>query len=199
MQIKIPDGVFSGYIFDLDGTLVDTMPLHYTAWESALQKAGLKGRLDEDLFYALGGVPSRKVASLLGERHGLTLDPVAVYRDKEEAFMGSLQKLELILPVVEFARKVSAAGYPVSIASGGTHDVVTSTLQKTGLAPLFPVVVTADDVEHGKPAPDMFLLAAERMGFEPAKCLVFEDGQPGMRAAEAAGMKWVFVQSRASA
>jgi beta-phosphoglucomutase-like phosphatase (HAD superfamily) len=199
MQIKIPDGVFSGYIFDLDGTLVDTMPLHYAAWESALQKAGLQGRLDEELFYELGGVPSRKVASLLGKRHGLNLDPVAVYRDKEEAFMGSLQKLDLILPVVEFARKVSAAGYPVSIASGGTHDVVTSTLQKTGLAPLFPVVVTADDVEHGKPAPDMFLLAAKRMGVEPTKCLVFEDGQPGMKAAEAAGMKWVFVQSRASA
>ena len=185
--------------FDLDGTLVDTMPLHYAAWESALQKAGLQGRLDEELFYELGGVPSRKVASLLGKRHGLNLDPVAVYRDKEEAFMGSLQKLDLILPVVEFARKVSAAGYPVSIASGGTHDVVTSTLQKTGLAPLFPVVVTADDVEHGKPAPDMFLLAAKRMGVEPTKCLVFEDGQPGMKAAEAAGMKWVFVQSRASA
>jgi len=199
MQIKIPDGVFSGYIFDLDGTLVDTMPLHYAAWESALQKAGLQGRLDEELFYELGGVPSRKVASLLGKRHGLNLDPVAVYRDKEEAFMGSLQKLDLILPVVEFARKVSAAGYPVSIASGGTHDVVTSTLQKTGLAPLVPVVVTADDVEHGKPAPDMFLLAAKRMGVEPTKCLVFEDGQPGMKAAEAAGMKWVFVQSRASA
>jgi beta-phosphoglucomutase-like phosphatase (HAD superfamily) len=199
MQIQIPDGVFSGYIFDLDGTLVDTMPLHYTAWESALRKAGLKGRLDEDLFYALGGVPSRRVASLLGERHGLTLDPVAVYRDKEEAFMGSLQTLELILPVVEFARKVAAEGYPVSIASGGTHDVVTSTLQKTGLAPLFPVVVTADDVEHGKPAPDMFLLAAKRMGVEPTKCLVFEDGQPGIKAAQAAGMKWVFVQSRASA
>jgi beta-phosphoglucomutase-like phosphatase (HAD superfamily) len=175
------------------------MPLHYTAWESALRKAGLQGRLDEELFYALAGVPSRKVASLLGKRHGLTLDPVAVYQDKEDAFKGSLQKLGLILPVVEFARKVAAAGFPVSIASGGTHDVVASTLQKTGLAPLFPVVVTADDVEHGKPAPDMFLLAAKRMGVEPTKCLVFEDGEPGMKAAEAAGMKWVFVQSRASA
>jgi beta-phosphoglucomutase-like phosphatase (HAD superfamily) len=199
MQIKIPDGPFSGYIFDLDGTLVDTMPLHYTAWESALQKAGLQGRLDEELFYALGGVPSRKVASLLGARHGLTLDPVAVYRDKEDAFMSSRQKLELIQPVVDFARKVAAEGFPVSIASGGTHDVVTSTLLKTGLAPLFPVVVTADDVEHGKPAPDMFLLAARKMGVEPTKCLVFEDGQPGMKAAEAAGMQWVFVQSRPSA
>jgi beta-phosphoglucomutase family hydrolase len=199
MHLPIPDGDFSGYIFDLDGTLVDTMPLHYTAWESALRKAGLQGKLDEELFYALGGVPSRKVAALLGKRHGLELDPVAVYRDKEEAFMGSLQKLELILPVVEFARQVSSQGFPVAIASGGTHDVVTSTLEKTGLAPLFPVVVTADDVEHGKPAPDMFLLAAKRMGVEPQRCLVFEDAEPGVKAAGAAGMKWVLVSSRPSA
>jgi beta-phosphoglucomutase-like phosphatase (HAD superfamily) len=197
MQIQIPDGDFGGYIFDLDGTLVDTMPLHYAAWEAALRKAGLVGRLDENRFYELGGVPSRKVAALLGEHHGLTLDPVVVYRDKEDAFMGSLEKLELILPVVDFARKVSLTR-PVAIASGGTRDVVTSTLQKTGLAPLFPVVVTADDVVHGKPAPDMFLLAAKLMGVAPETCLVFEDGQPGMLAAQAAGMKCVFVSSRPS-
>jgi beta-phosphoglucomutase-like phosphatase (HAD superfamily) len=197
MQIQIPDGDFGGFIFDLDGTLVDTMPLHYAAWEAALRKAGLVGRLDENRFYALGGVPSRKVAALLGEHHGLKLDPVVVYRDKEDAFMGSLEKLELILPVVDFARKVSLTR-PVAIASGGTRDVVTSTLQKTGLAPLFPVVVTADDVVHGKPAPDMFLLAAKLMGVPPESCLVFEDGQPGVEAAKAAGMQCVFVASRPS-
>jgi beta-phosphoglucomutase-like phosphatase (HAD superfamily) len=198
MRLQIPDGEFSGYIFDLDGTLVDTMPLHYTAWEAALQKAGLKGRLDEDLFYDLGGMPSRKVAGLLGRHHGLNVDVDRVYRDKEAIFMGSLDKLALIGPVVEFARRV-ARTRPVAIASGGTRDVVTNTLRITGLAPLFPVVVTMDDVVHGKPAPDMFLLAARRMGVEPGLCLVFEDGQPGIRAAEAAGMKCVLVSSRASA
>jgi beta-phosphoglucomutase family hydrolase len=198
MKIQIPEGDFEGYIFDLDGTLVDTMPAHYTAWEAALRKAGLKGSLDENLFYELGGVPSKKVAALLGKHHGLSLDPDRVYRDKEELFKASLQKLSVIAPVVEFARRVSAA-HPVAIASGGTRDVVESTLAKTGLKPLFKVVVTADDVEHGKPAPDMFLLAARRMGVPPAKCLVFEDGKPGIKAAEAAGMKWVFVASRGSA
>ena len=195
MKIQIPEGDFEGYIFDLDGTLVDTMPLHYTAWEAALRKAGLKGSLDENLFYELGGVPSKKVAALLGKHHGLSLDPEAVYKDKEEVFKSSLQKLAVIAPVVEFARRVSKTR-PVAIASGGTRDVVESTLTKTGLAPLFKVVVTADDVEHGKPAPDMFLLAAKRMGVPPSKCLVFEDGKPGVTAAEAAGMKWVFVPSR---
>jgi beta-phosphoglucomutase family hydrolase len=195
MHLQIPEGDFGGYIFDLDGTLVDTMPLHYLAWEAALVKVGLKGRLDKDYFYELGGVPSRRVAMLLGKHHGLRLDPVAVYKDKERIFMNSLQKLELIGAVVEFAKRASRT-CPVSVASGGTRDVVESTLKKTGLAPLFPVVVTADDVEHGKPAPDMFLLAAKLMGVAPRRCLVFEDGQPGMMAAEAAGMKCVFVPSR---
>jgi beta-phosphoglucomutase-like phosphatase (HAD superfamily) len=198
MLLRIPDGEFSGYIFDLDGTLADTMPLHYVAWEEALRNAGLRGRLDEDYFYALGGVPSRRVAELLGKHHGVELDPEKVYRDKEAIFMGSLQKLELIGPVVAFARMVSQT-HPVALASGGTRDVVKSTLEKTGLAPLFPVVVTADDVLHGKPAPDMFLLAARLMGVEPGRCLVFEDGEPGIQAAEAAGMKWVHVPSRPSA
>jgi len=197
MQIRIPEGDFAGYIFDLDGTLADTMPVHYRAWEDAMRNAGLKGRLDENYFYALGGVPSRQVAELLGRHHGIALDPERVYRDKEDIFMASVQKLELIGPVVEFAR---AAGrtHPLALASGGTRDVVASTLAKTGLAPLFPVVVTADDVEHGKPAPDMFLLAARLMGVPPGRCLVFEDGQPGIQAAEAAGMKWVHVPSRRS-
>jgi len=123
MKIQIPEGDFEGYIFDLDGTLVDTMPLHYTAWEAALRKAGLKGSLDENLFYELGGVPSKKVAALLGKHHGLSLDPEAVYKDKEEVFKSSLQKLAVIAPVVEFARRVSKTR-PVAIASGGTRDVV---------------------------------------------------------------------------
>jgi len=197
MRLLIPDGDFSGYIFDLDGTLADTMPLHYLAWDEALRNAGLKGRLDENYFYALGGVPSRRVAELLGLHHGLKLDPELVFRDKEEIFIGSPQALELIGPVVAFARTASKT-HPVALASGGTRDVVRSTLAKTGLAPLFPIVVTADDVVHGKPAPDMFLLAARLMGVAPAHCLVFEDGEPGIEAAEAAGMRWVRVQSRPS-
>jgi beta-phosphoglucomutase family hydrolase len=198
MRIEFPAEEFDGYIFDLDGTLVDTMPTHYAAWEEALRRAGLRGRLDENLFYRLGGVPSRRVAELLGAHHGLALDPEAVFRQKEELFKGSLGKLELIAPVVDFARRV-AKTHPVAVASGGTRDVVESTLGKTGLAPLFPVVVTADDVAHGKPAPDMFLEAARRMGVPPARCLVFEDGEPGIQAAKAAGMRSVFVPSRVSA
>ena len=195
MKLDIPDGDFDGYIFDMDGTLVDTMPLHFEAWDRALRVHGLKGRLDEDLFYSLGGVPTRRVAELLGAHYGLSLDPGLVFHEKEALFMASLPHVRLITPVVEFARRV-AATHPVSVASGGPRDIVHRVLGFSGLAPLFPVVVTPEDVSHGKPAPDMFLLAADRMGVKPGRCLVFEDAEPGIQAAEAAGMRWVHVASR---
>jgi HAD superfamily hydrolase (TIGR01509 family) len=97
--------------------------------------------------------------------------------------------------VVAVAREV-AKTRPVAIASGGPREIVERSLAVSGLAPLFPVVVSADDVVHGKPSPDMFLLAAKRMGVPADRCLVFEDAEPGMRAAEAAGMPWVRVDSR---
>ena len=200
MQLEIPAGDFAGYIFDLDGTLVDTMPLHYRAWDSAMRKAGLTVQLDEELFYSLGGVPTRRVAELIAEHYRLTIDVHRVFDDKESIFHDLQQDAKLIEPVVAFARKF-AATHPVSIASGGPRPIVRRMLELSGLAAIFrgsswERVVTPEDVVHGKPAPDMFLLAAERMGVAPARCLVFEDAEPGMRAAEAAGMRWVRVPSR---
>jgi len=198
MKLDIPPGDFAGYIFDLDGTLVDTMPLHFRAWEAAMRVAGLTCPLDEDLFYSLGGVPTRRVVELIAAHYGLRIDPDAVFHHKESLFQELQGDARLIGPVADFARRV-ARTHPVAIASGGPRDIVRRSLELTGLAPLFPVVVTADDVVHGKPAPDMFLLAARQMGVEPDSCLVFEDAEPGMRAAEAAGMKWVRVPSRRAA
>jgi beta-phosphoglucomutase family hydrolase len=195
MKLEIPDGEFAGYIFDLDGTLVDTMPLHYRAWDQAMRAAGLSCTLDEDLFYSLGGVPTRRVAELIAEHYRLTIDSLAVFHHKETLFTELQADARLIEPVVNFARKV-AATHPVAIASGGPRPIVQRSLELAGLAPLFAVVVTADDVQHGKPAPDMFLLAARLMQVPPERCLVFEDAEPGMRAADAAGMQWVRVPSR---
>ena len=197
MKLDIPPGDFAGYIFDLDGTLVDTMPLHYRAWDAAMRGVGLRCPLDEDLFYSLGGVPTRRVAELIAKHYGLTIEVEHVFQTKERLFTEIRSDAKLIEPVAAFARRV-AKSHPVSIASGGTTDIVHPMLKLTGLAEIFPVVVTADDVVHGKPAPDMFLLAAKRMGVEPDRCLVFEDAEPGMRAAEAAGMQWVRVASRNS-
>ncbi|MDP1579557.1 MAG: HAD family phosphatase [Candidatus Didemnitutus sp.] len=198
MQLEIPHGEFAGYIFDCDGTLVDTMPLHYRAWNAAMQRYGLQGDLSEDLFYSLGGVPTRRVAELLAEHYGLTLDPDRVFVEKEELFLENQTELRVISAVVEFAREVAKRA-PVSVASGGPKPIVRQTLAAVGLADLFPIVITPEDVARGKPSPDMFLLAAERMGVAPEKCLVFEDAEPGYRAAEAAGMQFVRVPSRTMA
>lgn len=198
MQLDIPSGDFAGYIFDLDGTLVNTMPTHYRAWQAAFRHQGLAGALDEDYFYALGGVPSLQVAELLAARHGVSIaSPHAVAEQKEEVYRGLLTEVEPIDPVVAFARGV-AATHPVAIATGGTPDVAMPALKGAGLDDLFKIVVTPLDVApgRGKPQPDMFLEAARRMGVAPEKCLVFEDAEPGRRAALAAGMSVVMVPSR---
>jgi beta-phosphoglucomutase family hydrolase len=196
MKLDIPAGDFAGYIFDLDGTLVDTMPLHYRAWNRAMQHAGLKHELDEDLFYSLGGMPTRGVAKVFSEHYGLEIDVEKVFHQKEALFLELKAEMKLIEAVVAFARKGAAQGIPVSVASGGPRDIVRHTLELMHLHTLFPVVVTPEDVVHGKPAPDMFLLAAKKMGVPPVNCLVFEDAEPGIQAATAAGMKWVRVPSR---
>ncbi len=195
MKLDIPDGDFVGYIFDLDGTLIDTMPLHFRAWDEAMRRAGLQVPLDENLFYSLGGVPTRRVGELMGAHYGLKLDADRLFHEKEALFRELQADARLIEPVVAFARR-AAATHPLAVASGGPRDIVRRSLELTGLAPLFKAVVTADDVVHGKPAPDMFLLAAKLLGVEPTRCLVFEDAEPGIKAALAAGMQVVRVPSR---
>jgi HAD superfamily hydrolase (TIGR01509 family) len=195
MKLDIPAGDFAGYIFDCDGTLVDTMPLHYRAWDRAMQRAGLKGGLSEDLFYSVGGMPTRKVAQVLAKHHDLTIDVEKVFHQKEELFLEMQAEMKVIEPVVAFARNLHGRA-PMSVASGGPRPVVTKTLELMGIDGLFPIVVTPEDVTHGKPSPEMFLLAAKLMGVPPERCLVFEDAAPGFEAATAAGMQHVVVKSR---
>jgi HAD superfamily hydrolase (TIGR01509 family) len=163
-----------------------------------MQMAGLKQELDEDFFYSLGGMPTRRVARVFAEHYGLQIDVEKVFHQKEALFLELKSEMKLIEAVVAFARQAAARGRPVSVASGGPRDIVRHTLELMHIRDLFPVVVTPEDVAHGKPAPDMFLLAAAKMGVPPEKCLVFEDAEPGIQAAEAAGMKWVRVESRPS-
>jgi beta-phosphoglucomutase family hydrolase len=197
MTLDIPPGDFAGYIFDLDGTLIDTMPLHFRAWDAAIRSAGLEESLSEELFYSLGGVPTLHVAELIGAHYGLKLDPLVVFHEKEKLFveLQAAAEAALIEPVVAFARRM-APTHPLAVATGGTRDIAERSLELAGLRPLFKAVVTVDDVRHGKPAPDMFLLAAERIGVDPKDCLVFEDAEPGIQGALAAGMKVVRVTSR---
>jgi len=198
MILEIPPGDFDGYLFDLDGTLIDSMPAHYRAWDAAMRHFGLQTALDENLFYSLGGVPTPRVAELIGRHYGLTLNPLEVMEVKESLFFkNGIPSVTIIQPVADFARRV-AATKPVSIVTGGTPDIVGPSLQAVGMSDVFKIVVTASDVPpgRGKPEPDMFLMAARLMGVDPRKCLVFEDAEPGIRAAIAAGMQVVRVPSR---
>lgn len=195
MTLDIPPDDFAGYIFDCDGTLVDTMPLHFRAWNEAMKRAGLRGELSEELFYSLGGMPTRKVAQTFAEHYQMTIDVDRVFHEKEELFLEMQGEMEVIQPVVDFARRQLGRA-PMSVASGGPKPIVKKTLELMGLDGLFPVVVTPEDVKVGKPAPDMFLLAAKLMGVPPGRCLVFEDATPGFQAAAAAGMQCVRVPSR---
>ena len=195
MKLHIPPGNYAGYIFDCDGTLVDTMPLHFRAWDKAMGLAGLKEGLSEELFYSLGGMPTRLVAQTFAKHYGLTIDVDRVFHRKEELFLEMQTEMKVIKPVVDFARNVHGQA-PMSVASGGPKVVVKKTLELMGLDSLFPVVVTPEDVTHGKPDPEMFLLAAKLMGIPPEKCLVFEDAKPGFDAAVAAGMNYVEVRCR---
>lgn len=196
MQLDIPAGDFAGYIFDLDGTLVDSMPLHYRTWEAALRKYGLREPLDTKLFYSLGGMNSQGVASVFGKHYGLTLDPAEVMAVKEAMYIELIPGVKRIEPVAAFAERV-AKTHPVAIATGGLPDIALPALKATNLDRIFKIVITPADVPpgRGKPHPDMFQLAAKRAGVAPEKCLAFEDAAPGIQAATAAGMKVVHVPS----
>jgi HAD superfamily hydrolase (TIGR01509 family) len=185
-----PEKRYAGYIFDCDGTLADSMPLHYSAWADTVTKYG--GQIPEELFYALGGWPSNKMVGLLNKRFGTSLDPEIVAFEKEHLYVERIDKIQPIPEVAEFARQVVAFA-KVSVASGGVLPVVTRTLETIGFKGFFSVIVTSEQVKRGKPFPDMFLEAARRMGVRPAECLVLEDSIAGFEAATAAGMDYVKV------
>jgi len=185
-----PEKRYAGYIFDCDGTLADSMPAHYCAWADTVEKHG--GQMPEELFYALGGWPSKKMVEHLNERFGTSLDPEIVAFEKEHLYVERIATIQPIREVAEFARQVSAFA-KVSVASGGVLPVVIRTLETIGFAGFFPVIVTSEQVKRGKPFPDMFLEAAHRMGIQPSDCLVLEDSTSGFEAAAAAGMDYVKV------
>jgi HAD superfamily hydrolase (TIGR01509 family) len=190
--IDFPKEGFEAVIFDCDGTLVDSMPAHFDAWCEALASYGAGGIFKEDVFFAMGGRPTRDIVVDLNSEYGLKLDPEAIALAKREAFLKKLHLVEFIDEVADFA-KLLAGKVPIAVASGGSRYVVEKTLHLLGCSDWFDEVVTADDVSRGKPNPDIFLKAAELLGVAPEKCLVIEDAPPGVVAAMAAGMQVITV------
>lgn len=190
MNLEIPDRPFRGYIFDCDGTLADTMPLHFRAWRRVMDEEGAE--FPEELFYAWGGRPAREIVAALNARHGLSMEVEEVAARKESYFREILHEAEPIEPVLAIARRMHGLA-PLAVASGGHREIIEATLAHLGVREIFDAVVCSEDYERGKPAPDPFLEAARRIQVPPPDCLVFEDSPTGLEAAHAAGMTCVLV------
>jgi beta-phosphoglucomutase-like phosphatase (HAD superfamily) len=191
MRLLIPDREFGAYIFDCDGTLADTMPLHYRAWKRIVAELG--GSFPEELFYQWGGKPTAQILSLLRDEHGLKVDDVQKAAErKEEYFLEMIDQVKPIEAVLGIARRWYGIK-PMAVASGGFRRQIERTLDALGIRCLFTPVVCVEDYARGKPFPDPFLEAARRLNVPPTECVVFEDSPLGVQAAEAAGMQFVFV------
>lgn len=190
MHIRLPEGKFEGYIFDCDGTLADSMPLHYKAWCEVLRDHEYD--FPEALFYEMGGIPTERIIEILNERHGYSMPPLEIAERKEELFKKLIPQITPIQPVIDIVNELHGTA-PMAVASGGRREIVLKTLKALGLSEKFDAIVTAEDCTHGKPHPEPFLLAASRLGVEPGSCLVFEDTSAGIEAAKSAGMKWVLI------
>ncbi len=191
-DIAFPESGYKGLVFDLDGTLVNSMPTHFKSWCIALAEQGAPGVFPEDVFYAMGGRATEDIVAELNDELGLHLDPDAVANSKRTAFLNLLPEVQPVAPVIEFVRKNKGV-VPMAIATGGTRAVAEATLEALQISDLFDTLVTADDVSAGKPDPETFLKAAHAIGVLPEECVAFEDATPGILSAQAAGMQVITV------
>jgi HAD superfamily hydrolase (TIGR01509 family) len=192
LKLKIPAGSFGAYLFDCDGTVVDSMPLHFLAWKQALGEWNCA--FSEDTFYAWGGLPVAEVISRLNVEHGLKMPVAAVEVRKEHLYYDNISRLQVVPEVVEHIEAMYGK-IPFAVVSGSTRESVVKSLEAVGLLDKFDTLVCAGDYAKSKPDPEPFLLAASRLGVAPAACLVFEDTDMGIQAATAAGMASVKVPS----
>jgi len=190
VKLKLPDGPHGAYLFDCDGTIVDSMPLHYHAWKTALAEWDCV--FEEQLFYAWGGRPVAEIISSLSQMYGLRMPVESVCRRKENLYLEQLPHLQAIPEVVEHIDN-QYGRIPFAVVSGSTRDSVNASLITVKLLDRFKTLVCAGDYKNSKPAPEAFLVAAARLGVAPERCLVFEDTDMGIQAAQAAGMAWVRV------
>jgi beta-phosphoglucomutase-like phosphatase (HAD superfamily) len=165
--------------------------MHWRAWQAIARQY----RLDfpQSRFYALGGVPSRDILKMLGQEQGIALDPLAAAREKEAAYLPLIAQVEPINAVVGIARE-NHGKIPMAVASGGMRPIIEQVLDQLGIRHLFKAIVTSEDVVHQKPAPDIFLEAARRIGVAPQFCRAYEDTDLGLKAIRAAGMEAVDVR-----
>ena len=176
-----------GLIFDCDGTLADTMPLHYRAWRTTLDQAGHPAIFTEEQFYAWAGAPAYEILERLAEQHSASLALAELTHLKEMTYQKLIPQLTPIEPVLAELRRFYGS-VPMAVVSGGMKVLVDETLDILGIRACFEIVIGSGDVTKGKPDPEGMLLAARALGIAPEGCVVYEDGPAGIEAARRAGM-----------
>src|ERR1700757_548587 len=189
-KLTLPPGAFKAYLFDCDGTIADSMPLHYMAWKRALGEWGCA--FPESTFYAWGERPVVEIIRSLNEQNSLEMPVEDVATRKEAYYYEILPQLEAVPEVLEHI-EARHGEIPFAVVSGSTRESVTESLRTLRLLDRFETLVCAGDYTNAKPHPEAFLMAAERLGIAPEHCLVFEDTEMGIQAATAAGMASVKV------
>ncbi|GFR46098.1 hypothetical protein Agub_g7578 [Astrephomene gubernaculifera] len=175
-------------VFDCDGTLLDSMGIHYEAWRNTAARYGIT--ITAAAMVELAGKPVNELLDILAERSGVTVTPELrhdFFHTKSKYYLEHAREVKVISSVVDIVRAGAGRGLPMAVASGGTRKHVMEGLTSTGLLPYFGAIVCGEDVPNGKPAPDAFLLAAEKLGVEPGACVGYEDAALGMQAIRAAG------------
>jgi beta-phosphoglucomutase-like phosphatase (HAD superfamily) len=183
-MIEVPNYI-KGLIFDCDGTLVDSMPLHWEAWQKAIEIKG--GEWQPEFFSETKGMPEEQIVALYNTRFSRNMDPADTVRIKHGFFRKQSARFRPIIHVLDIVYRYHDI-LPMAVASGGVRDNVILELETLDIRQYFQVILTADDDVRPKPDPDLFLEAAKRMGVLPANCQVFEDGDLGLQAARSAGM-----------
>lgn len=195
IDFQKPTRKYAGYIFDCDGTLADSMSIHLEAWNHGLKLADAPLRIDGNDLMKVAGMDVYQTVDHWNEIHQMQIKAQPAVEGKTRYFLENRAKVKALQPVVDFARECYKSGATLSVASGGTREDVEFTIACIGIRDLFTAVVTADDVQRGKPSPDLFLLAARQMAILPEDCLVIEDSPLGIEAANRAGMDSILIPS----
>ena len=189
-KIDINDDV-QALIFDCDGTLVDSMPLHMKSWEKAFKFFNV--RFDYDYLFSLKGMKELEIIKSYNKKFGTNLNPEETVNKKHNIYFKNINSVKPIEPIVKIATEYFGK-FPLAVVSGSVRDIVRKELEVIGIFHLFNTILTANDPFKPKPAPDIFYEAAKRLNVSPENCLVFEDGDPGLEAAVKAGMKMIDVR-----
>lgn len=189
-KIDINDDV-QALIFDCDGTLVDSMPLHMKSWEKAFKFFNI--RFDYDYLFSLKGMKELEIIKSYNKKFGTNLNPEETVNKKHNIYFKNINSVKPIEPIVKIATEYFGK-FPLAVVSGSVRDIVRKELEVIGIFHLFNTILTANDPFKPKPAPDIFYKAAKRLNTSPDNCLVFEDGDPGLEAAVKAGMKMIDVR-----